>query len=96
MSKSLTPEAIETALAATPGWERKDDAITRTFTLPSFTAALTFAAAVGHLAERANHHPDILIQYRKVTLTLSTHDAGGLTDKDFALAREINGLMADS
>lgn len=94
MSKLLTPKEIETALAVTPGWEQAGDEIKRTFTLPSFTAALTFAAAVGHLAERANHHPDILIQYRKVTLTLSTHDAGRLTDKDFALAREINGLAS--
>ncbi|MGQ9491164.1 MAG: 4a-hydroxytetrahydrobiopterin dehydratase [Anaerolineae bacterium] len=94
MSKLLSSEAIEAALAATPGWTRANNAITRTFTLPSFTAALTFAAAVGHLAERANHHPDILIQYRQVTLTLSTHDAGGLTDKDFKLAGEINALAA--
>ncbi|MGQ9840923.1 MAG: 4a-hydroxytetrahydrobiopterin dehydratase [Anaerolineae bacterium] len=94
MSKLLSSEAIEATLAATPGWTRANNAITRTFTLPSFTAALTFAAAVGHLAERANHHPDILIQYRQVTLTLSTHDAGGLTDKDFKLAGEINALAA--
>ncbi len=93
MSKLLTPEEIEAALAETPGWTPSGAAISRTFTLPSFTAALTFAAAVGHLAERANHHPDILIQYRRVTFTLSTHDAGGLTDKDFALAREINRLL---
>lgn len=92
MSKLLTPEAIDAALAATPGWERSGAEIVRTFTLPSFTAALTFAAAAGHLAERADHHPNILIQYRRVTFTLSTHSAGGLTDKDFALAGEINGL----
>ena len=47
---------------------------------------------MGHLAERADHHPDILIQYRKVTLTLSTHSAGGLTEKDFDLATEINAI----
>ncbi len=92
MSKLLTPEAIETALAAIPGWERTGAELRRTFTLPSFTAALTFAAAVGHLAERAGHHPDILIQYRRVTFTLSTHDAGGLTDKDFELAGQISAL----
>ena len=92
MSKLLAPEALEAALAAVPGWERSGGEIRRTFTLPSFTAALTFAAAVGHLAERAGHHPDILIQYRRVTFTLSTHDAGGLTDKDLALAGEINAL----
>jgi 4a-hydroxytetrahydrobiopterin dehydratase len=64
----------------------------RTFSLPSFPEALLFVGAVGHLAERAEHHPDILIQYRSVTLTLSTHSAGGLTDQDFALAAEANAL----
>jgi 4a-hydroxytetrahydrobiopterin dehydratase len=91
MSK-LTQAEIGQALQKAPGWEQKDDAITRTFNLPGFTAALVFAAAVGNLAERADHHPDILIQYRKVTLTLSTHSAGGLTEKDFALAGEINAI----
>ena len=80
------------AMLQTPGWLCSGDAITRTFSLPSFPAALLFVGAVGHLAERAEHHPDILIQYRSVTLTLSTHSAGGLTDKDFALAAEANAL----
>jgi 4a-hydroxytetrahydrobiopterin dehydratase len=91
MSK-LGSHQIEQALLQTPGWRRSGDAITRDFELPSFPAALLFVAAVGHLAERAEHHPDILIQYRSVTLTLSTHSAGGLTDKDFALAAAINAL----
>lgn len=51
-----------------------------------------FASAVGQLAERADHHPDILISYRKVTLTLSTHSEGGLTEKDFSLAAQINAI----
>ena len=89
MSKLLTEEQLQ-ALPA--GWTRAGSEITRTFTLSTFPAALIFAAAVGHLAERADHHPDILIQYRKVTLTLSTHSAGGLTEKDLALAGEINTL----
>jgi 4a-hydroxytetrahydrobiopterin dehydratase len=84
---------IEQTLLQTPGWRRSGDAITRTFELPSFPAALLFVGAVGHLAERAEHHPDIMIQYRQVTLTLSTHSAGGLTDKDFGLAAEINALV---
>jgi 4a-hydroxytetrahydrobiopterin dehydratase len=91
MSK-LNPGQIDQALMQTPGWARSGDAITRTFDLPSFPAALLFAAAAGHLAERAAHHPDILIRYRDVTLTLSTHSAGGLTEKDFALAGDINAL----
>jgi len=75
-----------------PGWQRNGDSITRTFTLPGFPDAIVFAAATGNLAQRADHHPDILIQYKKVTLTLSTHSAGGLTAKDFALAGEVNSI----
>lgn len=92
MTKLLTQTEIEQALANLPGWTQAGNEITRTFTLPDFPAALAFASAVGHLAERADHHPDILIQYRKVTLTLSTHSAGGLTRKDFGLAAEINAI----
>jgi 4a-hydroxytetrahydrobiopterin dehydratase len=92
MTKLLTPTEIEEKLVDQPDWSRIDNEIVRIFTLPSFPAALIFAGAVGHLAERADHHPDILIQYRKVTLTLSTHSAGGLTAKDFDLAAQINAI----
>jgi 4a-hydroxytetrahydrobiopterin dehydratase len=92
MTKLLTPTEIEQELATLQSWTQAGNEITRTFTLASFPAALAFASAVGHLAERADHHPDILIQYRKVTLTLSTHSAGGLTEKDFDLANEINAI----
>ena len=74
------------------GWSQTGNEIRRTFVLPGFPAALMFASAVGQLAERADHHPDILISYRKVTLTLSTHSAGGLTEKDFSLAAQINAI----
>ncbi len=93
MSRLSQPEIVQ-ALANVPGWSQDGAAISRTFTLPGFPAALVFACAVGQLAERADHHPDILIQYKKVTLTLSTHSEGGLTDKDFALAREIGTIAA--
>lgn len=92
MSKLLTPTEIGQELAALQNWTMVGSEITRTFTLASFPAALTFASAVGHLAERADHHPDILIHYRKVTLRLSTHSAGGLTEMDFALARAIDAI----
>ncbi len=92
MSTLLTQTEIEQQLAALAGWTQAGDEITRTFTLASFPAALAFASAVGHLAERADHHPDILVRYRKVTLTLSTHSAGGLTKKDFDLATEIDAI----
>ena len=92
MSKSASFEIGE-ALSAIPGWTSPDGReITRTFKLASFPAALVFVATVGHLAERADHHPDILIRYREVQITLFTHSAGGLTEKDFALAQEIDAI----
>lgn len=92
MNERLTQAQIDQALASLAGWSQQGNAIVRTFILRSFPAALAFASAVGHLAERADHHPDILIQYKRVTLTLSTHSAGGLTAKDFALASEIDAI----
>jgi 4a-hydroxytetrahydrobiopterin dehydratase len=88
----LTEEAISAELATVPGWTRAGDSITRTVTRADFRAAMLYVGAVAYLAEEANHHPDILVQWNKVTLTLSTHSAGGLTGNDFALARAINAL----
>src|ERR1700758_2796778 len=89
---TLTPEQVATELMTTPGWQVSEGQITRTVTRKDFRDALLFVNAVGFLAERANHHPDILIAWNAVTLSLMTHSAGGLTGNDFALAREINGL----
>lgn len=91
---TLTPQQVATGLAETPGWQVDDAQLTRTVTRKDFRDALLFVNAVGFLAERANHHPDILISWNKVTLTLSTHSEGGLTGRDFALAREINELLS--
>jgi 4a-hydroxytetrahydrobiopterin dehydratase len=88
----MDEEEIRSALANAPEWRQAGSEIYRSFNLPSFPAALVFAAADGHLAERAYHHPDILIQFRKVTLKLSTHSVGGLTEKDFLLAREVDAI----
>ena len=92
MSKLLTQSQIDQALNGLAGWHQRGNEITRAFQLKTFPAALVFASAVGHLAERADHHPDILIQYNEVTFTLSTHSVGGLTSKDMDLAGEINAL----
>jgi 4a-hydroxytetrahydrobiopterin dehydratase len=89
---TLTPEQVATELAATPGWQISDGQLTRTVTRKDFRDALLFVNAVGFLAERANHHPDVLIAWNAVTLNLMTHSAGGLTGNDFALARQINEL----
>lgn len=88
----LTSEEIAASLARTPGWTLAGDSITCEVTRADFRDALLFVGAVGYLAERAGHHPDVLIQWNKVTLTLSTHSAGGLTSADFALAGQISDL----
>jgi 4a-hydroxytetrahydrobiopterin dehydratase len=75
-----------------PGWIVKDDAIVKTYTHDSFPEAIVFVNAVAHLAELANHHPDIDIRYTKIMLTLTTHDQGGITDRDIALARRIDEI----
>jgi 4a-hydroxytetrahydrobiopterin dehydratase len=67
--------------------------ITRSFRFKNFSDAMRFVNKVARLAERANHHPDIMIRYDKVRLALTTHDEGGLTEKDFKLACQINRLV---
>ncbi len=91
MSK-LNATQIKSALAAVPGWKRNGAVIARTFQFKDFPAAIRFVGAVAVLAEEAWHHPDIDIRWNKVTLALTTHDEGGLTKKDFVLARKFNGL----
>lgn len=88
----LSDEEIAGQLASLPGWTRQGDSIRSASKRGSFGAAMLFAGAVAYLAEAANHHPDILIQWDTVTLTLSTHSAGGITGKDTALAGQISQL----
>jgi 4a-hydroxytetrahydrobiopterin dehydratase len=82
--------AVAAALARVPGWTRAGRAIERTYRFADFRGALAFVNRVGDLAERQNHHPDIAIHYNEVTLTLWSHDAGGLTERDFRLAAAID------
>jgi 4a-hydroxytetrahydrobiopterin dehydratase len=88
----LTDVQISERLGNVPGWSREGDSIVHQQTLADFKAAVLYVGAVAYLAEAANHHPDITIQWNKVTLTLSTHSAGGLTVNDFGLAEQINAL----
>jgi 4a-hydroxytetrahydrobiopterin dehydratase len=88
----LTDNQIEAALHARPEWGHVGEAIQRTYQLKDFVQAMKFVDQVALAAEQAQHHPDILIRYNKVTLTLATHDAGGITDKDFALAARADDL----
>ena len=92
----LSDEQIARELDGVPDWTRDGDAITRTAELDTFLAAVAFVNRVAEAAEEADHHPDIDIRYRNVRLELSTHSAGGLTGKDFALARRIDGLLVDA
>ncbi len=88
----LNSNQIKAALSNTAGWKLRQAAIVRAFEFADFPEALRFVNAVGWLAEKANHHPDIDIRWNKVVLELATHDQGGLTEKDFALAARINEL----
>ena len=88
----LDDAAVEKGLDALPGWERRGDEIVKTFTHKDFAAAMAFVNRVADAAEAANHHPDIDIRWNKVTLALSTHSQGGLTDSDLQLARRIESL----
>jgi 4a-hydroxytetrahydrobiopterin dehydratase len=90
---ALSDTEIEERLAGAGDWGRSDGSIVRELSLPDFAAAIAFVNRVAELAEAANHHPDILVHgWNKVRLTLSTHSEGGLTDADFALARQIDLL----
>jgi 4a-hydroxytetrahydrobiopterin dehydratase len=74
-------------------WIDSQDALERTFELPSFPEAIAFVGRVAAVAEEANHHPDITISYRTVTLRWTTHSAGGITDRDYELATRTNELV---
>jgi 4a-hydroxytetrahydrobiopterin dehydratase len=94
MKTTISSEEAQTRLNNLPGWELKGNAIQRQLTFADFPEAVSFVVRLGFLAEAADHHPDILINYKRVTLTYSTHSAGGLTDKDFAGAEEAGKLAA--
>ena len=90
MAELLSDIAIQRELGSLAGWSRRGDVLTRTYQFRNFAQAMEFVNRVAGLAESANHHPDIDIRYSKVTLALSTHDAGGITSNDVALARAID------
>lgn len=84
---------IEQALIRLPDWNLNDALLNRTFNFTDFREAMSFVNSVAAVAERAGHHPDIDIRYNKVKLALTSHDAGGITEKDFALAAEIGTIL---
>ena len=90
MTTTLSENEIQSRLESLPEWTESSGAIQRTYVFDDFVQSIAFVNKVADLAEAADHHPDILIRYSKVTLTLSTHDAGGITEKDFDLAQKAD------
>lgn len=91
----MPPFSIEEAqsrLTHLPGWQIEAGELVKTFGFKDFCAALGFVNKVGELAEKAGHHPDIDIRYNRVRVALVTHDAGGLTEKDFEVASQVELL----
>ncbi len=88
----FTKDQIDARLSALQGWSVVGNEIRKTYELKDFARAMGFVCSVALLAEKASHHPDIDIRWNKVTLTLSTHSAGGLTEKDFSLAEQVDRL----
>ena len=89
----LSPEAAQSRLTQLPGWQIESGELVRTFQFKDFVGALQFVNRVGKLAEEAGHHPDIDIRYNRVRLSLISHDAGGIAEKDFDLATRVQNLV---
>ena len=91
---SLSDIEIQRGLGTLPGWTRKGDQLVKSYHFAAFPDGIAFIARVAEVAESMNHHPDIDIRYTRVQFALSTHDAGGITAADFALAKAIEELAA--
>ena len=90
----LSDSDIETRLRSLSGWARKGDGITKLFTFKGFPDAVAFITRLGFDAEAADHHPDLQVSYKRVTVTWSTHDQGGITEKDFEGAKQSDTIAA--
>jgi len=88
----LTPAEVDSRLAERAGWAVRDNGLIRTFTFTSFADAIAFVARLAFDAETADHHPDLHVNYRKVTVTWSTHSEGGITEKDFEGTRQADAI----
>ena len=92
MSTVLSDVEVQQALQQLPGWKKNGNAIERVSQFGNFVQAMEFVNQIAEAAEAVNHHPDILISYNKVTLTLVSHDSGGVTQRDIKMAGRINQL----
>ncbi|MDH3205442.1 MAG: 4a-hydroxytetrahydrobiopterin dehydratase [Gemmatimonadota bacterium] len=88
--EKLNAESVRGWLQQREGWKRRSNTLTKAFDFPSFRDSIVFVNRVATLADHFDHHPDIDVRYSTVTITLSTHDAGGITEKDLALAEQID------
>lgn len=91
--RKLEPQEVESRLASLGGWAQENGQITKTYTFDTYKAGLVFAVAIGHLADRMDHHPDLFIGYQKLKVGLNTHDLDGISTYDFALAEQIESLV---
>jgi 4a-hydroxytetrahydrobiopterin dehydratase len=94
MPKLSEPEILA-RLPMAKGWDRHGDMLVRTWQFPSFRRALEFVNQVGTVMEKSEHYPDLVVSYRSVRMEISTHDVGGLTERDFALIVAINEIPTD-
>ena len=92
MPSKLSDLEIQRALGSLPGWARRGEVLTKTYTFPTFAEGIEFVQRVARAADAVEHHPDIDIRYTKILCTLSTHDAGGITQNDLSLAATIESL----
>lgn len=90
---AMSAQEIRESLKALPEWRLEDNTLVRSVPFPKFLWGIEFVNAVAHLAERHNHHPDIDIRYRQVTLRYVTHEAHGITQRDIEGAKEVNALL---
>jgi 4a-hydroxytetrahydrobiopterin dehydratase len=96
VSQLLPDLDVQRALGKLPGWGRKGTALSKTYKFATFRAGIDFVNRAAAVADRMDHHPDIDIRYTKIICTLSTHDAGGITQKDLNLATELDQLATDA
>jgi 4a-hydroxytetrahydrobiopterin dehydratase len=91
---ALTAKQVRLRLKAVPSWSNRAQTILRTFKCEGFLESIAFVKRIARKAQRINHHPDIDIRFNKVTLKLTTHDEGGITEKDFSLARQCDEVFS--
>ena len=96
MSQLLPDLDVQRSLGKLPGWSRRGAALTKTYKFATFKSGIDFVNRAAAVADRMDHHPDIDIRYTKIICTLSTHDAGGITQKDLNLAAELDQVAGDA